>query len=86
MPPLFLGAYLATPTTIQQRDLNNDGRPDLMIRNNVGGIHILLAQEDGTYRRLGDVEKEWKEQASSQSQQAVDSIDKKIEEIRAKAK
>ncbi len=71
--------------TIKQKDLNNDGRPDLVLETKGGDRGIWLAQEDGTYKRFEDVQKEWRAQATSESQQAVKSIDTKIAEIIAKA-
>ena len=51
-----VASYLAErnlpPTSVYVRDLNADGRPDVVVRNRRGDNFIYLQQENGSYQIL----------------------------------
>ncbi|MBI2146324.1 VCBS repeat-containing protein [Candidatus Woesearchaeota archaeon] len=53
---LHLGAYLreknVTPASVYVQDLNEDGRPDVVVRNMRGDNFVYLQQENGSYQEL----------------------------------
>ena len=41
-----------SPKTVYVRELNDDGKPDLVVTTKSGTKFLYLQQEDGTYRKL----------------------------------
>ena len=66
-PVLFLGAvlfgnligkYEARPVVVYTRDVNNDGTRDVVVKDRIGPNFIFLQQEDGSFKRFKDYQRE----------------------------
>ncbi len=67
----LLADYYYVPNQVVVRDLNGDERPDLVVMNRRGNKFVYLQQDNGTYRRLDQVQRSF-----------TDSIEEKLEKIR----
>ena len=50
-----IGSYLYKPEKVYFKDLNKDGRVDLIVKREDGDKYIFLQQEDGSYKRLEEI-------------------------------
>lgn len=50
--------HSSTPTSVCIKDLNEDKRPDIIVTTRHGDKSIHLQQEDGSFKRLGEVQEQ----------------------------
>ena len=69
-----LEIHYPSPTSVHVRDLDEDGRPDVLVRNRRGDDLVYLQQEDGSYKLLERVEERLQQQFRSTIEDKVKNI------------
>ncbi|PIN80167.1 hypothetical protein COV11_04590 [Candidatus Woesearchaeota archaeon CG10_big_fil_rev_8_21_14_0_10_30_7] len=70
----FFGDYLYQPRQVQTLNVNSDDRPDIVVGVKSQKKYIFLQQEDGSYKRLDEVQSA-----------KVDDVNSEFEELLKKA-
>lgn len=63
---LSLGNYDSQNKVILEYDINNDNRPDLILKDRKNRSSIFLRQEDGSLKRIDEVKSEIEGRAYSE--------------------
>ncbi len=80
-----VGAYGASPAILYAADLDGDEKKDYVVISNDSEYQtIFLQQEDGTYKRLDEVNVEAQAKALSQIEEKIKSIEEKVSGIEKK--
>ncbi|MBS3092062.1 VCBS repeat-containing protein [Candidatus Pacearchaeota archaeon] len=81
----WLGEYHSTPTSVTIKDINNDGREDVVIKNNKPvnyfEKYIFLRQEDGNFKSFEDYQREQLNSVSQFQQKERKAIESQLAEI-----
>ena len=70
-----LGYFTNAPEKVYVKDLNNDNRPDVVIKRDMGLTSVYLGQEDGRLKSLSELEKEL-------TREQINSIWEKVNDIK----
>ena len=87
---LVLGSYdtcsLQAPERIIYADVNSDTRPDIIVESRERGSFTFIQQEDGTFKKLENWEREELGFIERSQKIKIKSIEGKVKSIREKVK